>query len=279
MKKSFSISVAFLLFLFIAASVYSAETGVLFDTGFKRTSMALDNLGIEYDDLQADVTNLGNYSLIIIGHGAVSGQWQGTVNYTFDRGTPEADAITAYVEGGGSLINMFQDGEEGRGKWKWMPEGYELEQNDNASAAALEVLDPSHPVFNSPNRIDLAGPVDKWGDSEPWFTEWVKGDLMTADPVTIPDSSADKYKALVKTEGGEDAHLVEAELGQGRFMVTSLLCDCASISTLNDDAQRQRGKDLFENLVMYGLGADEPSAVDSTGKLIGAWGRLKNAIR
>ncbi|MFC1714557.1 hypothetical protein ACFL6S_12895 [Candidatus Poribacteria bacterium] len=277
MRRTVSIAVAFLSFLIIAASVYSAEIGVLFDTGFKRTSMALDNIGIEYDDLQADVANLGNYNLIIIGHGAVSGQWQNTVNYTFDLGTPEAEAITAYVEGGGSVIVMFQDAETGRGKWQWMPEGYELEQNNNAKAEAFEISDPSHPVFNRPNKVDLAGPTDKWGDPEPWFTQWEKGDFMSADPLVVPDSSADKYKALVKTEGADDVHLVEAELGEGRFMVTSLLCDSASISTLNDDAQRQLSKDYFENLVVYGLGGGG-EAVNHAEKLIGTWGRLKDTI-
>lgn len=276
MRRSVSLAVAFLSFLIIAASVYGAEIGVLFDTGFKRTSTALDNLGIEYDDLQADVANLGDYELIIIGHGAVSGAWQGTVNYTFDLGTPEADAITAYVEGGGSVIVMCQDAEGDRGKWKWMPEGYELEQNNNAKAEAFEILNSSHPVFNSPNKIDLAGPTDKWGDPQPWFTEWEKGDFMAADPLVVPDSSADKYEVLVKTEGADDVHLVEAELGKGRFVVTSLLCDSASISTLNDAAQRQRGKDCFENLVMYGLSADG-AVVNPAEKLIGTWGRLKDA--
>ena len=121
--------------------------------------------------------------------------------------------LLEYVEGGGTLLVMYNKFEFNRAQWGPYPK--KVSRNRiTVEEAPIDILIPDHPVFNVPNRIT----EDDWGG---WVQE--RG-LYFLDPEGDP-----RYRELLASEdpweyneGVKTGMLVEASYGQGRWIYIGL---------------------------------------------------------
>ncbi|MDR9401542.1 MAG: PIG-L family deacetylase [Psychroflexus sp.] len=115
-----------------------------------------------------------------------------------------------FVKNGGTLINQYN---KSRNLITQKVAPYELQLSYNRvteESAEVDILEPDHPIFNSPNSI-------KSKDLENWVQEI---------GLYFPDGWADEFKALLAAHdtGEEDKKgiLLVADHGKGKFIYTGL---------------------------------------------------------
>jgi hypothetical protein len=166
---------------------------------------ALASAGLPIHVLSAaelERADLGRYDAIVVGVRA----------YETDPVLPAANGrLLEYARGGGLLIVQYQ--QTGFTDGNFAPEKVEIVRPIDRvtdETAPVKILDPTHPVFTTPNRI---GPAD-W---EGWVQERGLYFAHSWAPVYLPLlSMADPGEAEQK------GSLLVAQIGKGRYIYTGL---------------------------------------------------------
>ncbi|HKI02836.1 MAG TPA: PIG-L family deacetylase [Thermoanaerobaculia bacterium] len=164
----------------------------------RQAGVPLELLGPE----QLDAGDLSRYDAIVIGSRA----------YEIDRALGRANhRLLDYVRNGGLMIVQYQQYPFIEGKFPPFPlEIARPHDRITDETAAVTLLDPASPVFNTPNKI---GPED-WNG---WIQERGLYFAHTWDPAYTPLLSM-KDPDTPDLQGG----LLVATLGKGRYVYTAL---------------------------------------------------------
>lgn len=182
--------------------VAPVKVGYIMGSGDK-VPEAIKRMGIPVtmlDEKALSTGDLSQFDTIVVGIRAS----QVRPDYISNNGR-----LTDFMKNGGTLIVQYQQQEFTRSNLPPYPAKMEGNQRVTDENAAVKILQPQHPIFNSPNKI---GDAD-WLN---WVQERNLYGLTDLDP---------KYTALLEShDAGEPERLggmVYAEVGKGKFLYTS----------------------------------------------------------
>ena len=211
---------------------------------------SLDDMGLPYDDLTADVEggslSLGGNVLLLISSMA-------TNNANVHQGLDDnAQVIQDFVASGGVVIETTQ-ADQNEANVDWLPAGLVAVRSDPDSPD-FAIEEPGHTLFNVPNVMTDAEFVG-WGH-QGWPTVWEV--FATLDGFDILATSAGRPV------------IGEAEVGSGKYVMMCIAPDkYAQVG--NDDLTKDMATLFFENMVTTYL----PQAVSPEGLATTTWGDLR----
>ena len=216
---------------------------------------SLTEFGYEFDDLTDDAQGgnlqLGGYHLLFLSAMYTN---NAALHQTLDDNAAE---IQGFVDDGGVVIEPTQ-ADQNEANVDWIPDGLTCVRSD-PDPRTFEIKVPTHPVFNQPHAFT----VDD-------FTGWSHQGWPTGWEVIASQSGFD---VLMVEAGTEKPIIMEADYGQGKFVMMCLAPDKYHVVG-NDDKTKEGAGKLFENIMMTWY--DNLFApVHSVGKLPVTWSLLK----
>jgi hypothetical protein len=214
----------------------------------------LDEYGYEYNDITKDVEggtlNLDGYRLLFM-----SAMY--TNNASLHQNVDEnEDKIHDFVKQGGIVIEPTQ-ADQNEANVDWLPDGLICVRSD-PDPSIFEIKEAGHRVFNEPN---------KFGEDD--FLGWTHQGWPTGWEVIAAQSGFD---VLMVEKGTSKPIIMEAEFGEGMFVMMCLAPDKYHIAGNDDKTKAGAGK-LFQNIM--NAWSDTFTSVAPNGKLAAAWGELK----
>ena len=191
----------------------------------------LDEFGVEYDDLTADLMNgdlpLADQRLFFIGS-------MTTNNPTLHLGLDQnAEVIQDFAEDGGVVIEPTQ-ADQNEARVDWLPPGLSCVRTDPDSPL-FSIVDTEHPLFNEPHEMRDAD-FQNWGYLR-WPTVWEVIGRQTGFEI-LAESRARVTRAVI----------MEAEFGDGKFVMMALAPDKYHIVG-NDENTRTMAGRFMENIL------------------------------
>ncbi|MDE0424582.1 MAG: hypothetical protein OXN25_06925 [Candidatus Poribacteria bacterium] len=212
----------------------------------------LDEFKVEYDDLTKSIEG-GNLPFkaenrtFLIGSMVTN---NAELHQSLDK---NAKTIQDFVENGGVVWEPTQ-ADQNEANVDWLPPGLSCVRTD-ADLPDVKILAADHPLFNAPNRI-TEKTFEGWGH-QGWPTVWeVIGSQKGFD--------------VLMESGGRPA-IMEAEFGQGKFLMMAIAPDKYHIAG-NDANTKDMAKLFMENLLFH---VEEFAAVEAGGKVTTTWAKLK----
>jgi hypothetical protein len=258
MKKSCIIVILALVNLVIA-SANAVDIAIVdyADEWNKKACMGLllDDLGKEYDDLSADVEagnfSLAGYKIFIIGAFVTNST---VLHNSLDA---NADEIESFVAGGGVVIEMTQ-ADQNQANLDWLP-GDLVAVRSDTDYAQIVILEPDHPMFQSPNKLS-EGDISNWGiSSGTWSSAWE----------TFASQSGFTVIAA-RDANGTNPCILEATYKQGRILLLSIALDKKHVLGTTPESI-ENSMHLMENIL-----AGIVVSVEASGKIATAWGGVKS---
>lgn len=152
----------------------------------------------------------------------------------------EPAPVRPFIEAGGVLLGFRSSGED-----PWLPV---FLHRDKAYTFG-QILQPEHPVFNAPHRLDGSSLEQVHGGS-------IYRAFFNLGEGWIPLASAGKEQAWDKSKAASaDPHygIVELPLGKGRILLVQMIPEYHWFHDCQGD-RASAGAKLFENLVRYASG-------------------------
>jgi hypothetical protein len=266
-KEMIRMNKTFLVFTLLCAiagllastgAVYAADIAII-DFADQWTQVAavgpsLDEYGYEYDDITEDVEGgtlkLDGYRLLFMSAMYTN---NAALHQSVDK---NEDVIHDFVKRGGIVIEPTQ-ADQNEANVDWLPDELVCVRSD-PDPSQFEIKEPDHPVFNEPN---------KFGEDE--FLGWGHQGWPTGWEVIASQSGFD---VLMVEEGTNKPIIMEAEFGEGMFVMMCLAPDKYHIAGNDDKTKAGAGK-LFQNIMNTWY--DAFTSVEPDSKLTAAWGELK----
>jgi len=216
----------------------------------------LDEMKIKYDDITDDVIKgnfqLAGYKLFFICSMATNNS---TIHSNLDG---NAKVIQDFVKEGGIVIEPTQ-ADQNEANVDWLPKGLTCVRSD-PDLTTVEIVKPDHPLFNTPNKL-------KEDDFLNWkYKGWP----------TVWESIASQSGFDVLAKSGDRFVILEAEYGEGKFVMMALAPDKYHVVG-NDDYTKKQASLFFENL-MHAYYLDF-QALQPKGKVSLIWAELKLTCR
>ena len=212
----------------------------------------LDEFKVEYDDLTKSIEGgtlpfKAENKTFLIGSMVTN---NAELHQNLDK---NAKMIQDFVENGGVVWEPTQ-ADQNEANVDWLPSGLSCVRTDT-DLPDVKILAADHPLFNAPNRI-IENTFKGWGH-QGWPTVWeVIGSQKGFD--------------VLMESGGQPA-IMEAEFGQGKFLMMAIAPDKYHIAG-NDDNTKDMAKVFMENLLFH---VEEFAAVKAGGKVTTTWAKLK----
>lgn len=214
----------------------------------------LEEYGYDFDDI---TNNIEQGNLDLAGYKLLFMSAMYTNNNTLHQNVDtNADVIHNFVEKGGVVIEPTQ-ADQNEANVDWLPDGLTCVRSD-PDPSTFKILEPDHLVFNEPNKFaeeDFAG----WG-FEDWPTGW---------EVIATQSGFD---VLMVEDGTDKPIIMEAEYGDGMFVMMALAPDKYHIVGNDDETKDGAGK-IFQNIMNTWY--DTRAAVETRNKLATVWAKIK----
>ncbi|MGD9630748.1 MAG: PIG-L family deacetylase [Pyrinomonadaceae bacterium] len=183
--------------------ILPVRVGYIMGSGDK-VPEAIRRMGVDVtmlDEKMLSTGDLSQFDTIVVGIRAS----QVRPDYVSNNGR-----LTEFMNQGGTLIVQYQQQEYVRLGLQPYPAKMDGNIRVTDENAAVKILQPQHPVFNTPNRI---------GDAD-WLN-WVQERNL----YSFSDFDASKYTALLEShDEGEPERtggMVYAEVGKGKYIYTS----------------------------------------------------------
>lgn len=216
---------------------------------------SLQDYGYEYDDITKDV-EAGNLSLD--GYKLLFMSAMYTNNTALHQSVDKnAKVIHDFVDAGGVVIEPTQ-ADQNEANVDWLPDPLKCVRSD-PDPKVFDIKVPDHPVFNEPNKF-TADDFQGWSH-QGWPTGWE----------VIASQSG--FDVLMVEQGTEKPIIMEAEYGQGMFVMMCLAPDKYHIVG-NDDKTKEGAGKLFQNIMntWYDM---RFTPVNPMGRLSTLWGIVK----
>ncbi|MBD3181845.1 hypothetical protein GF312_06110 [Candidatus Poribacteria bacterium] len=223
-------------------------------TQVRGLTQSLDEYGYDYDDITDDVEggnmDLDGYRLLFMSAMYTN---NAALHQSVDN---NAAAIHDFVDGGGIVIEPTQ-ADQNEANVDWLPDGLLCVRSD-PDPSVFTIEEPEHPVFNEPHKF-TEDEFSGWGH-QGWPTGW---EVITAQ---------DGFDVLMVETGTNKPIIMEAEYGNGMFVMMCLAPDKYHVAGNDDNTKEMAGK-LMENIMATWYDAFTP--VESSGKLTASWGEIK----
>lgn len=247
------------LLLIVLSTAHAADIAIIdyADEWTKVTALgpSLDEYGYSYDDITDNVEggtlNLDGYKLLFMSAMYTN---NAALHQSVDK---NEGVIQDFVENGGIVIEPTQ-ADQNEANVDWLPDGLICVRSD-PDPSTFEIKAPAHPVFNEPHKF-----------TEDDFLGWTHQGWPTGWEVIATQSGFD---VLMVEKGTDKPIIMEAEYGDGMFVMMCMAPDKYHIAG-NDDKSKEGAGKLLENIMATWYDAYAP--VESAGKVTASWGKIKS---